>query len=84
MEGGCRSGGSQGRPDAPRGSVVGQAVLTLPFLTLSDPVTAGEGALDPLGLSMIGERLAPDSARFARPYVAPSISHGLGSLRGGM
>jgi hypothetical protein len=32
--------------------------VSFPFLTLPDPVTAGEGALDPLGLSPIGDRLA--------------------------
>jgi hypothetical protein len=33
-------------------------ILTLPILTLPDPVTTGEGILDPLGLSSIGDRLA--------------------------
>lgn len=32
--------------------------MTLPFLTLPDPKTSGEGALDPLGLGTIGDRLA--------------------------
>lgn len=32
--------------------------MSLPFLTAPDPVASGEGALDPLGLSMIGDHLA--------------------------
>src|SRR5262245_19907051 len=31
---------------------------SLPFLTLPDPLVTGEGALDPLGLAMIGDHLA--------------------------
>ncbi|MBA3656176.1 MAG: hypothetical protein H0W69_02355 [Gemmatimonadaceae bacterium] len=33
---------------------------SLPFLTDADPVTSGEGALDPLGLSPLGDRLAEE------------------------
>ena len=45
---------------------------SLPFLTLPDPVVSGEGALDPLGLAMISERLAEEllpglRARMSRP-----------------
>lgn len=32
--------------------------MTLPILTLPDPLTTGEGALDPLGLATLGDRLA--------------------------
>jgi len=32
--------------------------LAVPFITLPDPVVSGEGVLDPLGLSSIGDRLA--------------------------
>jgi hypothetical protein len=32
-------------------------MASLPFLTLPDPLATGEGALDPLGLAMIAERL---------------------------
>ncbi|MCI0487101.1 MAG: hypothetical protein L0229_10930 [Blastocatellia bacterium] len=44
----------------------------MPFLTLLDPVTSGEGALDPLGLATTGDRLAnwilPGlAARMSRP-----------------
>lgn len=47
------------------------AGLTLPFVTVSDPDTLGEGSLDPLGLSRIAERLADEiapevTARMAR------------------
>lgn len=35
-------------------------VDSLPFLTLPDPLVTGEGALDPLGLAMIAERLAEE------------------------
>ena len=30
----------------------------LPFLTVPDPLVSGEGALDPLGLAVVGDRLA--------------------------
>jgi hypothetical protein len=48
------------------------ALGALPFLTVPDPATTGEGALDPLGLSPIGDRLAERvlpglRARMARP-----------------
>ena len=51
----------------------------LPFLTLPDPVTTGEGALDPLGLSTIGERLADQvlpglRARMSRPRFLTAIA----------
>jgi len=44
----------------------------LPFLTLPDPLVTGEGALDPLGLAMISDRLADEilpglRARMSRP-----------------
>lgn len=44
----------------------------LPFLTLPDPLVTGEGALDPLGLAMISDRLADQilpglRARMSRP-----------------
>ena len=32
--------------------------MTLPILPLPDPMTTGEGALDPLGLATLGDRLA--------------------------
>lgn len=35
-------------------------VSSLPFLTLPDPLVTGEGALDPLGLAIIAERLAEE------------------------
>jgi hypothetical protein len=45
---------------------------SLPFLTLPDPLVSGEGALDPLGLAMVGDRLADQilpglRARMSRP-----------------
>lgn len=51
----------------------------LPFLTLPDPVVTGEGALDPLGLAMIGERLAEAilpglRARMSRPRFLSAIA----------
>jgi hypothetical protein len=51
----------------------------LPFLTLSDPLVTGEGALDPLGLAMIGERLADEilpglRARMSRPRFLSAIA----------
>jgi hypothetical protein len=54
-------------------------VADLPFLTLPDPVTTGEGALDPLGLSTIGDRLAEQvlpglRARMARPRFLTAIA----------
>jgi hypothetical protein len=47
-------------------------IAPLPFLTELDPVVSGEGALDPLGLSSISERLAERilpglRARMSRP-----------------
>jgi hypothetical protein len=47
-------------------------VVSLPFLTLPDPLVTGEGSLDPLGLAMIAERLADEMlpgmrARMSRP-----------------
>jgi hypothetical protein len=52
---------------------------SLPFLTLPDPLTTGEGALDPLGLSMIGDRLADQilpglRARMFRPRFLTAIA----------
>jgi hypothetical protein len=51
----------------------------LPFLTLSDPLVTGEGVLDPLGLAMIGERLAEQilpglRARMSRPRFLTAIA----------
>ena len=51
----------------------------LPFLTLPDPVTTGEGALDPLGLATIGDRLADQvlpglRARMLRPRFLTAIA----------
>ena len=56
---------------------VGTGVL--PFLTLPDPATTGEGALDPLGLSTIGDRLAECvlpgmRARMLRPRFLTAIA----------
>ena len=53
--------------------------LTLPFLTLPDPVVSGEGALDPLGLAAIGDQLAewilPGlRARMSRPRFLTAIA----------
>lgn len=55
------------------------ALSALPFLTLPDPLISGEGALDPLGLAMIAERLAEDilpglRARMARPRFVTAIA----------
>jgi hypothetical protein len=46
--------------------------VTFPILTLPDPLTTGEGALDPLGLATLGDRLAEQilpglRARMHRP-----------------
>ena len=51
----------------------------LPFLTLPDPEIETEGALDPLGLSAIGDRLADEilpglRARMARPRFLTAIA----------
>ena len=51
----------------------------LPFLSLPDPVASGEGALDPLGLSTIGDHLAdwilPGlTARMNRPRFLTAIA----------
>ncbi len=53
--------------------------FALPFLTLPDPVVSGEGALDPLGLSAIGDQLAewvlPGlRARMSRPRFLTAIA----------
>ena len=53
--------------------------MTLPILTLPDPVTTGEGVLDPLGLATIGERLAEQilpglRARMQRPRFVTAIA----------
>lgn len=47
-------------------------MMNLPFLTLSDPLVSGEGALDPLGLGSLADRLADQilpgfRARMSRP-----------------
>jgi hypothetical protein len=52
---------------------------SLPFLTLPDPPVTGEGALDPLGLATIGERLADwilpgMTARMIRPRFLTAIA----------
>jgi hypothetical protein len=52
---------------------------SLPFLTLPDPLTSGEGALDPLGLAMVGDRLADQilpglRARMSRPRFLTAIA----------
>ncbi len=52
---------------------------SLPFLTLPDPLVTGEGALDPLGLSMVGDRLADQiltglRARMSRPRFLTAIA----------
>ena len=51
----------------------------LPFLTLPDPEIEAEGALDPLGLSTIGDRLAEDilpglRARMSRPRFLTALA----------
>jgi hypothetical protein len=53
--------------------------VTLPILTLSDPSTSGEGALDPLGLATLGDRLADQMlpglrARMHRPRFLTAIA----------
>jgi hypothetical protein len=35
---------------------------SLPFLTLPDPLVTGEGALDPLGLAVVGDHVEPEEA----------------------
>jgi hypothetical protein len=52
---------------------------SLPFLTLPDPLITGEGALDPLGLAMIADRLADQilpglRARMSRPRFVTAIA----------
>ena len=52
---------------------------SLPFLTLTDPLVSGEGALDPLGLAMVGDRLADQilpglRARMSRPRFLTAIA----------
>ena len=52
---------------------------SLPFLTLPDPLVSGEGALDPLGLAMVGDRLADQilpglRARMSRPRFLTAIA----------
>jgi hypothetical protein len=46
--------------------------MALPFLTLPDPETSGEGAIDPLGMATVGDHLADEilpglRARMSRP-----------------
>ena len=53
--------------------------MPLPFLTLPDPVAAGEGALDPLGLSNLADSLAEEilpglRARISRPRFLTAIA----------
>src|SRR5262245_43953344 len=53
--------------------------LSFPFLSLPDPETTGEGALDPLGFAAAGDRLAnwilPGlTARMSRPRFLTAIS----------
>ena len=55
------------------------SVSSLPFLTLPDPPATGEGALDPLGLATVGERLADwnlpgMAARMSRPRFLTAIA----------
>src|SRR5437667_4234087 len=55
------------------------ALGDFPFLTLADPLTTGEGALDPLGLATIGDRLADQTlpglrARMSRPRFVTAIA----------
>ena len=52
---------------------------SLPFLTLPDPPITGEGALDPLGLSTVGDHLANQilpglRARMSRPRFITAIA----------
>src|SRR5437899_2268241 len=52
---------------------------SLPFLTLPDPPQSGEGALDPLGMATIGDRLADwvlpgMTARMSRPRFLTAIA----------
>lgn len=52
---------------------------SLPFLTLPDPLVTGEGALDPLGLAMVGDHLADQilpglRARMSRPRFIAAIA----------
>jgi hypothetical protein len=54
-------------------------VASLPFLTLPDPLVTGEGALDPLGLAIIGDHLADQilpglRARMSRPRFLTAIA----------
>jgi hypothetical protein len=54
-------------------------IHALPFLTLPDPETETEGAIDPLGLSAIGDRLADEilpglRARMSRPRFLTAIA----------
>jgi hypothetical protein len=53
--------------------------LDLPFLSLPDPATTGEGVLDPLGLAAVADRLADQilpglRARMSRPRFLTSIA----------
>lgn len=53
--------------------------VSLPFLTLPDPLVSGEGALDPLGLAMVADHLAdlilPGlRARMSRPRFVTAIA----------
>ena len=55
--------------------------MALPFLTLTDPKTTGEGVLDPLGLSLVADQLADEILPGASSTNgAPTISHGVGRL----
>ena len=52
---------------------------SLPFLTMPDPLVTGEGALDPLGLAMVSDRLADQilpglRARMSRPRFLTAIA----------
>ena len=66
-------------------------MMNLPFLTLSDPLVSGEGALDPLGLSSLADHLANQilpgfRARMSRPrfltamVVSAAVCEGLPEL----
>lgn len=62
-------------------------MMTLPFLTLPDPLTTGEGVLDPLGLALVGERLADQilpglRARMSRVRFVTAIAVGAAVCEG--
>ena len=53
--------------------------MALPFLTLTDPKTTGEGVLDPLGLSLVADQLADEilpglRARMVRPRFLTALA----------